>query len=418
MNTRQIIKILVVSALLGAIIGLASSIFIWLYKEGTNLIWTKAIPGAINRPLAVISIALVGGLLLGLCIKFFGTNKGIGVEAVLGAASKDGGILTYQIPRVVLNTLIGLLTGASVGPEAPTMTLGGYLGDRLARLLKVTKEQLMAFIAISLGSSLSILVESPIAGPILITEQQPTKDKKINVLLVMATLIASSIGFGVYLEVKHGLLTGLTLVPAYPKFRFIDLLYALILGFIGFFLGYVLKIIITDISRFFQKYFHRFPITRGLIVGLLIGVIGAIWPLVLFDGSGQLHQLLSTVGQYSILMLFVLGIMRIITTGVALGGGYQGGNIFPTIFFCGAIGLAINAMIPAIPASVAMVTLMVSATYMFLRFPLLCIFLYTELSSTSLIPAMAIALIGGYVIVNLISIKDTSTSSDQVQSSS
>ena len=409
MGRRAIAKIFIVSAIIGLIIGLAADLFIRAIQNVDKLIWTSdALKTAQDKPWLVIVVSLIGGIIMGICVKYFGTNdEGIGFEAVMVAFKKDGAIGLKQIKRVVLNAYTGLVTGASIGPESPLMTLGGFCGDFLARWLKVSKQQLQAFIAISLGGSIGVLVDSPVAGPILFSEQPPTQDANANRLLVFTSMVAASIGFGLYYLLGAPLFKGTELVPAYYGFKFVHLFYALLVGVVGAAIGFLMKYLILKIRRISHTRLAS-PIIRGTIVGLIVGVLAAFFPLIMFDGSKQLGYLVAHTAQYSIIMLLTLALVRLASTAVALGGGYQGGNIFPTIFIAGATGLAIHAMFHVIPASVAMVACMASAMYVFIPMPLFAIFLFTEISSFSLIPFMAMGLVTSYLITALRVKTDTS----------
>ncbi|MBX4201833.1 chloride channel protein, partial [Candidatus Saccharibacteria bacterium] len=345
MNRPALIKLFIASAVLGGLVGLLSTLFIRTIQEASQIIWTSDyLSFAQNKPWAVVVIALIGGIGMGLCVKFFGTNdEGIGFESVLVTVEKDGELGVKQLKRVVINAYLGLISGASIGPESPLVTIGGICGNYLARLLKTTKEQLMAFITVALGGSMGILLDSPVAGPILFAERPPTKNPDTNRVLVFASMVAASMGFGIYYLLGSPLLKGKELVPAYGNFRLVHLLYGLLIGVVGTAIGIFLKFLIfrfRSISR--EKI--KWPIVRGALVGLIIGILGAIWPLVLFDGSAQLSHLVANVSHYSIVMLLTLALVRLITTSVALGGGYQGGNVFPSIFIAGATGLAISAL--------------------------------------------------------------------------
>lgn len=400
MANKLIIKMCMVSAILGVLVGLVSDLFIRCLQFSTKFIWQTLLPNAQTKPVEVIGITLVGGLLMGICVKYFGVNNGIGFEAVAAAAKRDGALGVKQLKRVVVNTFVGLISGASIGPEAPLITLGGFTGDWLARRLKVTQTQVMGFIAIALGGSLGVLFNSPIAGPVMYAEQPPTKDKTNNTLLVFTSMIAASIGYAIYVWLKAPFLSNLRLIPAYNGFHAIDLVYGLCIGVIGTAIGLALKTSIIKLKQFWQSYDDR-PIIRGIIVGLIIGILGAIYPLVLFDGSAQLSQIVASASTYSILTLLALAIVRFISTSVALSGGYQGGNIFPSIFICGTVGLSLHALLPFIPASVAMIACMVPTMYVFIPLPLLSIFLFTELSSFSLIPVMSMSLVSAYIFMNV-----------------
>lgn len=402
MGGKAIAKIFVVSAVLGLTIGLLTDLFIRSLQTVEKFIWTSdSLKTAQDKPWLVITASLVAGILMGVCVKYFGTNDdGIGFDSVMVAFKKDGALGIKQLKRVVVNTFPGLVTGASIGPESPLVTLGGFCGYAIAKWLKVSKQQLMAFVAIALGGSTGILVDSPVAGPILFAEQPPTENANANRLLVFTSMVAASIGFGLYYLLGAPLLKGHELVPSYSGFKFVHLFYALFVGVIGVAIGYLMKYLILKIRHISRTRVTN-PIFRGALVGLIVGGLAAVFPLIMFDGSAQLGYLVSHVAQYSIIMLLTLGLIRLISTSVALGGGFQGGNIFPTIFIAGAIGLAIHAMFHFIPAPVAMVACMASAMYVFIPMPLFAIFLFTEVSSFSLIPFMAMALVSSYFITSL-----------------
>ncbi|HEY4963163.1 MAG TPA: chloride channel protein [Candidatus Saccharimonadales bacterium] len=385
------------SVILGIAVGLISDLFIRAIQLGTRLIWQDLVPHAIHHPLAVILISLAGGIIMGLCVKYFGTNEGIGFEAVMASVKEDGALGVKQLKRVVVNTYAGLLAGASIGPEAPLVTLGGYVGDWLGRRLKVTKEQIMSFIAIALGGSLGILLNAPVAGSIMFAENPVAEDKKANTLLIFASMVAASIGFGIYVLLKAPFLHGVQLVPSYSGFKPVQLVYGFIIGIIGMAIGLSMKYGIIHLKSFNKKYLKN-PIIRGGIVGIIVGIIGSIWPLAMFDGTQQLSQLVTHTASYTVIGLLVLCLVRVITTSVSLGGGYQGGNIFPTLFAAGAAGLAIHGMFGFVPAAVAVVACMASSMYVFTPLPLFTIFLITDISSFSLIPVMTMALVSSYLI--------------------
>jgi H+/Cl- antiporter ClcA len=403
MNRQSLVKLFIASVILGAVVGLISALFIRAIQLFNQILWTdNYLEFAHNNHWAVVAISLGGGVIMGICVKYFGTNDdGIGFESVLAAVKKDGELGVKQIKRVVLNAYVGLVSGASIGPETPLITLGGFCGNYLAKVLKTSKQQVMAFITIALGGSMGVLVDSPVAGPILFAEQPPTKNNDTNRLLVFTTMVAASIGFGIYYFLGAPLLKGQTLVPDYSAFKLVHLLYGLLIGIIGTVIGIALRYLILKAKDVSKTTIKR-PIIRGAIVGLIIGALGTIWPLVLFDGSAQLSHLVTHISQFSILVLLTLALVRLVTTAVALGGGYQGGNIFPSIFIAGAIGLVISAIFPFIPAPVAMVACMASVMFVFIPLPLFTIFLFTEISSFSLIPVMAMALVSSYLFSALV----------------
>lgn len=408
LQSTALYKLFLISGVTGLLIGAAMQLFILVMKSSATFVWVHIVPSLGSGPWPAIAVSVAGGLLMGLSVKYFGSNPGIGFEAVLGAAKKDGAITTQQLPRVVLNSFIGLVTGASIGPESSLMTIGGFIGSWAGRKLNLAKQEIGALMIISVGGALGILLDAPIAGPVMFAEQPPLKDKQKNTMLTFACMVSASLGFGTYLLLGGSYISHMTLVPSYSGFKGIQLVYAIIIGVIGVGIGLTMKLFITKLTNIFRRIKIN-PILLGVIVGVVIGVIAAALPLTRFDGGAQLSEIVQNSTKYSIGTLLLLAVARLAATSVALSGGYQGGNIFPTFFIAGVVGLVIHALVPAVPAAVAMVCCMVTAMFVFIPLPLMTIFLITAISSYDLIPVMAIAVTTAYVVTKKINPAPDST---------
>src|SRR5690349_8290318 len=129
-------KFLAVSIILGSLIGVVGACFMLGVNFTLNLVWNVWLSQLGNPTWLFIAVPIIGGVLVGICVKHFGTNKGIGVESVMEQAEAQGGLSSVQLPRVILNSFVGLITGASIGPESAIMVLGGYIGTVLGKRVK------------------------------------------------------------------------------------------------------------------------------------------------------------------------------------------------------------------------------------------------------------------------------------------
>ena len=397
MNKKVNLRLIIASIAIGILVGLTSDLFIRLLQLCTGFLWHSILPNAAHQPLMLITITTLGGLGMGICVHYFGKNKGVGFDAVLESYKKDGEFGLKQINRVVVNSFFGVISGASMGPEAPLITLSGYIGEVFAKFLRVGKKEVTAFVGIALGGSIGTLLNSPVAGPILFLERPPTEDSESNKLLIFASMISASVGFAIYYLLKAPFLSNEQLVPAGDGFKPLYLVYGFLVGIVGMIIGILMRESIKALKVLFDKYLPG-SIFRGVITGVLIGIFGIIWPLSLFDGSKALSEIVTHATTYSVIALVILCIVKIVTTSISLSGGYQGGNIFPTLFASATAGLAIHGIFNFIPANVAVVGCMASALYVFMPLPLFAIFLITELSSFALIPVMAMALCSNYFL--------------------
>lgn len=113
--------------LFGGVFGL---IYLWLVDVGTEAFWSDwETPGWFSGSLQVVVIPLVAGLLVGAVYKFLDIpTRFHGFIDEL----KQGYVDPRSAPGAILVSLISLIGGASVGPEAPLGTAGGSAGTWLA----------------------------------------------------------------------------------------------------------------------------------------------------------------------------------------------------------------------------------------------------------------------------------------------
>src|SRR5690606_4113029 len=90
--------------------------------------------------------------------------------------------------------------------------------------------------------------------------------------------------------------------------------------------------------------------TGGLVLGLL-GVVGG--PLTLFKGLEEMKELSEQADAMTWGAILLLAVVKTGALVVATSAGFRGGRIFPTVFIGVAVGFAATALVPAVPAAVA-----------------------------------------------------------------
>jgi CIC family chloride channel protein len=132
---------------------------------------------------------------------------------------------------------------------------------------------------------------------------------------------------------------------------------------------------------------------------LLIGFIGIRLPQVMGAGYFVIDQALH--GQFTWRLLFVLALMKIVSTGLSFVSGTPGGMFAPTLFIGAMLGGAVGGIehhfFPELTATLGTFALVGMGTFFagFLRAPITSVFMVIELSGnySAALPVMVSSLI-------------------------
>ncbi len=156
---------------LAIMVGLTSGAGVWLFKwlidQVEWLIFDQL--GVTLQPLGgwtVLLLPTLGGLIIGLLGYFFiGEERHHGVAGIMEAVALAGGRLRYKrIPIKTIAAAIAIGSGASVGPEDPSVQLGSNLGSMFGQALHLSDERMRALVAAGAASGIAAAFNAPIAG--------------------------------------------------------------------------------------------------------------------------------------------------------------------------------------------------------------------------------------------------------------
>ncbi len=348
---------------LAIFLGLATGIGVWVFKELINLTY-QALYGLLGSSLSTIGrwtlfiLPVIGGLLVGAIIYFFvKEDVHSGVAGIMESVALAGGRLNYRrAPIRIIGSAISIGSGASVGPEDPSVQIGSYLGSLIGQKLGYSDDRMRALVAAGAASGISAAFNAPIAGVFFALEIILGEISGSALGVVMLAAVASA----VFTQVVSGTQPAFQIPPYVYSINWQLPLYLVL----GLFTGplaaaYIRMIYLT--RDIFTK-LSRLPrwLTPAL-VGLLLGIVGLFLPQILGVGyatiSGILNGSITAVG-----LLLILMAAKLILTPTSLAGGFIGGVIAPSLFIGAAAGEAfglVSSMIfPSLginPATFAMV---------------------------------------------------------------
>lgn len=354
--------LIVYGMFLGAIVGATVWLFLVVTNAGIQFIWGYLPKELGLPPYYTLCVTIIGGVLVGLSQKYFGTYPRLMPE-VMGEYKKTGRIEYQFVHKATLTAIIVLVFGASLGPEAALVGIIGGLCTWVGDRFKFTLKGMHELTEIGIGAALSVIFNAPLFGYLAPSEHEDTqlaetfKEKKTIVYL--ATTFA---GFSVYLLLSQFDNRGSFIVNfgegSFTLREWVAFLPLICIGAGAGYFYFKIEHILEKIVHPFQKY----KLTLAIIGGILLGIAGTLLPYTLFSGEHQLKELVTEWAELSFGILFLSGILKLCITAVCLNTGWRGGHIFPIIFAGASIGYAVATVIPLDPvASVAIITTAISS---------------------------------------------------------
>jgi H+/Cl- antiporter ClcA len=372
-------------------------VFLFLQDFLTGIIW-KDIPVDSLTPVFnpwILVICLLGGLGVGLIRHYFDGEIAIMAEDLIEFNEKGRFGLKRGI-ELFISGLVSLVSGAPLGPEAPLTVATGATGTLIAEKARMPPPVVTLSSLSAISGFFGAFLSSPFGGALLFIEV--TLEKGIMTWkAILPSIVAATAGFAVYFLLSGSFISGMFTLPVHEGFRDIDLVYAIGLGLLGGACGIFFIILYKKMRELFEPWEKR-TVLLGLLGGLGLGIAGMLLPLTLFMGSEQLQVLIDNYLEVSLLLLLILVVAKILLITFSFSTGFAGGYIFPGFFIGGTLGILVYRLFPFIPLEVCIVCVIAGVSVALLRSPIALALIIAIVFDPELIPAMAIALVMGFIV--------------------
>ena len=409
----QYLKLLVLVTLLGIISALITFAFMALVHQGTHLLWEQAAAAlGMDVRLFTVLVCTAGGLVVGLLVKLFGDHNGIFAE-VIREFGKTGRFDYRNAPGIVITAFVSLVAGASLGPEAPLADACGGIGTWLSDRLKLDAHGMRTMGYSGVSGMLAAFITSPFGGALLGLEsaQGGTGGLQAYFWVLFPSLLASAAATVVFVFLSGGFFETLYQFPLYtPHLQ--DLFFAVPLGLVGGAVGVLFMLSLARLQRLFAR-MHDRVVLRGLIGGLGMGIVGALFPLVLFSGEAETVELITHAAEIGVVMLIALSVLKVLATSLLLATGWKGGYIFPIMFASVALGMAVNLVFPAVPVAVAVAATMAGALVAALKAPLFAALFTSALVQKETGAVIAVAVVASALLTAMFALYAARRAADQ-----
>lgn len=335
--------------LLGIVIGLAVALFIRIYDFFGTVFMLGVEWNKLFIMLWPIVALLSGYLVVRLVVK--SGETGCGVDVMLERYHCAWGFVSLR--ETLGRTLASLVTigfGGSAGLEGPSLLLGGGISSSITRRLGVSREEVKKLFLCGAAAGFSAVFKAPLTGILLALEIPYKRDIEVEVFIPAS--IASVTAYFV----------SATILGVEPLFKSpfptattpLILIHAAILGAVVSLsaLAFIKSFDAMSIAR--KRLTGKYPMPALVAcAGLLLGAIGFFYPEVLGLGYGFIHGITSPdPPQYSLAVLALIVVLKILATSITLGFGGSGGLFIPALYVGGAVGLIYAQLLNLMPSAV------------------------------------------------------------------
>ncbi|MBF2063967.1 MAG: chloride channel protein [Calothrix sp. C42_A2020_038] len=288
------------------------------------------------------SVPVLGGLIVGL-MRWRTQDFGPSLYSLIAAT--QAGRLKQQLRPItkMFAAAVSLGSGASLGPEGPSVEIGANFGVLLSQVLKVSQERLRLLLGAGAAAGLAAGFNAPIAGVFFALEvvlgATSFATSAVSVVLLAAVLAALIAQIGLGSQPAFAL-------PAYQVRSPLELPLYIGLGLAASFVS----LFYTQAVRFSKACFegkvpyliwlgHIPKPIHPIIGGAIVGVVALQFPQILGIGYGTIQAMLQDVN-LSIQLLIALLVLKLLMTALSAGSGFVGGLFAPAMFLGASLGTA------------------------------------------------------------------------------
>ncbi len=375
-----------------------TSVWLETYIYLNAVIWMNDYVQA--NPWTIIVGVLVFSLLVGLCEKYLQAPNVIhgGFTDSMKGEGHEGNYKTF--PGTLLSSFFSLFSGASVGPEGPLAFLIMEISAWIREKLAISKDTALGFDVAALSSAYNGIIGSPLFTAVFATEFNVGKKDALTFLAW--NLIAGVIGFFIFSLLGLHSFAGFLIFPAIPEITLPYVIYAIVLGILGALVAIFMGIVMKGMGIAMEKAFKDKIITRILFAGVIIAGVCYFIPELMFSGETSIHAIVENPAEFGILMLLLMAVLKIILLALSFKSGFLGGPIFPTLFACTMIGLALSLVFPTVPVGIFVLCTMAAVVTLALGAPLTAILLVIVIGSAN--PNMSALLVLSSVVALILGI--------------
>ena len=353
----------------------------------------------ISPYLALLITPLGLALIAALTNKYFPGAQGSGIPQTIAAlkvsdANARNALLSLRIAiGKIFLTLLGLVAGASIGREGPTVQIGAAIMHNLGRFGHFTRLETERGLILAGGAAgVAAAFNTPLAGVVFAIEEmsrsfeERTSGAALTAIIVAG--IASLAILGNYTYFGH---TNESLGDFYQTS-----IGVVVCGIVGGMLGGLFSMVLVNAAKLLPQCLYKFmkerPVAFAATCGLVLAVIGiASGSTTYGTGYEETRHILEGTGNIS----QSYGILKMLATIVSYLSGIPGGIFAPSMAIGAGFGSNLATLLPQIPAGALVILGMVAYFTGVVQAPITGFVIVMEMTDnhTMTVPLMATAAI-------------------------
>lgn len=323
--------------------------------------------------------------------------QGSGIPQLIAATDSRNKSIREQLLsfRIALGKIgfifLGMLGGAPIGIEGPSIHIGGSIFYGFNRFIKLNRKFLIhALIAIGGSAGLIVAFNAPIAGFLFAYEEIGRKLKK-QALILIAIMSGIVYLFAIMYRGDANYLTNLSTYSLELTLVWQLLPLAILAGVLG---GLFSKSTLFLINKFITHSKLKI-ITIAVVLGFIVASFNYL-STGQVAGSGK-DEVLLMLGGTDLGLDFV--VMKYFATLTSLASTIPGGLFMPSISIGAGIGSEVASFYTQIDTQVIIIMTMIAYLSAVIRAPLTSVFVILEMTTTLhlLIPGLMIAFIANWI---------------------
>lgn len=277
-----------------------------------------------------VGIPIFGAVVLGIIFHFISAGeRRMGIVHVLERLQyHEGHFPLKNLLLQFVGGVIALVSGQSVGREAPSVHLGAAASSLIGQRLQLPNNAVRTMVACGSAAAIAASFNTPLAGVVFAMEVVMMEYTVIGFTPVIVSSVAATvITRAVYADQV------VFFVPQLGLGSLLELSYILVMGLT---LGAISAFFVAMV-RFFVRISQRVPVfLKFSLCGVFVGLIASRLPEVLGMGYDTVNA--AVIGDIAVSTLALLMLAKLIASAACVGVGMPGGLIGPSIVIGSMVG--------------------------------------------------------------------------------